>query len=59
LLKFTMLFEKKECSSKHVLAKEGDPSEYVFLIKSGEFEVVKRVVKQEKLEVSAEQIINN
>lgn len=50
----TYYFENKSCIRDALLYKEGDSADYVYIIKSGEFEATKRILhtgpKAEKIE---------
>eukprot|EP00347_Sterkiella_histriomuscorum_P000821 403374386 len=52
--KMTYYFENKSCIRDSFLYKEGDQADYVYIIKSGEFEATKRILhtgpKAEKIE---------
>lgn len=52
--KMTYYFESKTCIRDGILYKEGDLAEYVYIIKSGEFEATKRILhtgpKADKIE---------
>lgn len=42
--KMTYYFEVKKCIKEHVLFKEGDPADFVYIVKKGEFEITKKVI---------------
>lgn len=42
--KLTYYFEYKKCIKGGFLYKEGDPADYVFIVRNGEFQATKRII---------------
>jgi hypothetical protein len=57
--KMTYYFETKSCIRDSILYKEGDVAEFVYIIKSGEFEATKRILHTGPKAENIEEILEN
>jgi hypothetical protein len=48
--KLTYYFNIKKCIRDHFLYKEGDPAEFVYIIRKGDFEITKKIIHTEQKE---------
>jgi len=55
----TYYFENKSCIRDAVLYKEGDPSNYVYIVKNGEFQATKKIMHVVPKENTIEKILEN
>jgi CRP-like cAMP-binding protein len=52
LQRIRFLFNRFKLKGKHVVFKEGDPSDYVYIVISGDFELIKKVKQVETKEIN-------
>jgi CRP-like cAMP-binding protein len=57
--KMTYYFENKSCIRDSYLYKEGDIADYVYIVKSGEFQATKRIIHTKAKEERIEDILEN
>lgn len=57
--KLTYYFETKKCIKGSFLFKEGDPAEYVYIVKKGEFECTKKIIHKGYREECLQDILEN
>ena len=57
--KMTYYFESKSCVRDAILFREGEEANYVYIVKSGEFQVTKRIVHCNPREDKIEDILDN
>lgn len=55
----TYYFENRTCIRDAVLYKEGDPADYVFIVKHGEFQATKKILHVGPKENKIEKILEN
>ncbi len=58
VLKLLVCFHLKKVSKDQILLKEGEKSPYFFLVKDGEFEMLKRVKKDLRVDLDYRQFVN-
>lgn len=52
LQRIRFFFNRVKLKGKHVVFKEGDPSDYVYIVISGDFELIKKVKQVETKEIN-------
>lgn len=57
--KLTYYFENKKCIKDSFLYKEGDPANYVYIVKKGEFQTTKKIIHKGFKEERIEDILEN
>ena len=57
--KLTYYFEYKHHIRDAIVYKEGDPADYVFIVKNGEFQATKRIIHSELKQEKIEDIMQN
>lgn len=57
--KLTYFFESKRIAHHSFLYSEGDPADFVYIIKTGEFQVTKRIIRVNQKEENINDILDN
>lgn len=57
--KMTYYFETKNCIRDAILYKEGDPAEYVYIVKQGELQATKRILHTGPKQENIDEILEN